>query len=95
MEHKAFIIYIAALSIDPSDEVYSSKKSQIAYLKTDKAFTEMPSKYADFPDVFSLKWAMELPEHRINNHAIELMDDLQLFVYCDKRAHDLAGTESL
>ncbi len=39
----------------------------------------MPSKYADFANVFSLKFATELPEHtKINNHVIVLMDDWQL-----------------
>ncbi len=52
------------------------KRAQIAYLKADKAFIKVPSKYADFADVFSPKLAIELPKHtRINDHAIELVDD--------------------
>ncbi len=40
--------------------------------------TKVPSEYADFADVFSLKLAAELPEHTgINDHAIELVDDWQ------------------
>ncbi len=61
------------------DEVHLSKKAQIAYLKADETPTKVPSKYADFADVFSLKLAAELPVHtRINDHAIELVDDWQL-----------------
>ncbi len=55
-----------------------SRKAQIAHLKADKTSSEVPSKYADFVDVFSLKLATKLPEHmRINNYAIELVDNRQ------------------
>ncbi len=38
----------------------------------------MPSEYADFAKFFSLKLTSELSEHtRINDHAIELIDDWQ------------------
>ena len=77
-EHEAFIVHVAALSVDPGDKVHLSKRAQIAYLKADEAPTEMPSEYADFANVFSPKLAAELPEHGISNHAIELVDDQQL-----------------
>ena len=71
-EHKAFVVHIAALSVGLGDEVYPSRRSQIAHLKEDEAFTEVPSKYADFADVFSSRLATELPEHTgITDHAIE------------------------
>ena len=55
------------------------KKAQIAHLKVDEALIKIPSKYADFADVFSLKLVAELPKHtRIHDHAIELVDDWQL-----------------
>ncbi len=58
--------------------MHPSRKAQIAHLKADEAPTEVPSKYADFADVFSPKLAAELPEHTgINDHAIELVDDWQ------------------
>ena len=64
------------LSIDSGDEVYPSKKAQIAYLKADEAFIKIPSEYADFADVFSPKLAIKLFKYtRMNNHAIELVDD--------------------
>ncbi len=47
-------------------------------MKVDEAFIKVFSKYADFIDVFSPKLAIELSEHmRINDHAIELVDDRQ------------------
>ncbi len=77
-EHKAFIVHVAALSVDSGDEVHPSKRAQIAYLKANKAPTEIPSEYADLVDVFSPKLAVELPEHtKTNDHAIEFVDDQQ------------------
>ncbi len=56
--------------------MHPSRRAQIAYLKVDKAPTKVPSKYADFVEVFSPNLATELSEHTgINNHAIELVDD--------------------
>ena len=54
------------------------KRAQIAHLKANKAFIKVFSKYADFANVFSSKLAAKLSEHiRINNHAIELVNDRQ------------------
>ncbi len=76
LEHEAFVVHVAALSVDSGDEVHLSKRAQRAHLKADEAFTEVPSEYADFADVFSPKLAAELPKHtEINDHAIELVDD--------------------
>ncbi len=56
--------------------MHPSKRAQIAHLKVDKAFTEVPSEYTDFANIFSPKLAIEFPEHTgINNHAIELIDN--------------------
>ncbi len=58
--------------------MHPSRRAQIAHLKADEAFTKVPSKYADFADVFSPKLAVELLEHtEINDHANELVDDRQ------------------
>ena len=58
--------------------MHPSKRAQIAYLKADEAQTKVPDDYTDFADVFSLKLAVELPKYmKINDHAIELMDDWQ------------------
>ena len=54
------------------------RRAQIAHLKADKASSKVPSKYANFTDVFFPKLAAELPKHtRINDYAIELVDDGQ------------------
>ena len=58
--------------------MYPSRKAQIAHLKADKAPTKVSSKYADFIDVFLLKLAIKLLKYtRINNYAIELVDNQQ------------------
>ncbi len=77
-EYEAFVVHVAALSVNSGDEVHPSRRAQIAHLKADEAPTKVPSKYADFADVFSPKLAAELSEHTgINDHAIELVDDWQ------------------
>ena len=77
-EHEAFVVHVVTLSVDSGDEMHPLRRTQIAHLKADKAFSEVPSKYADFADIFSLKLAAELPKHtRINDYAIELVDDRQ------------------
>ncbi len=76
MEHKTFVINVAALYVDSSNEMHSSKKAQIISMKVDEAATKVLSEYADFANIFSSKLAVELLEHtRINDHAIELIDD--------------------
>ncbi len=48
--YKIFVLYVAALNIsfDIGDKVYPLQRAQIAYLKADKASTEIASKYVDF-----------------------------------------------
>ncbi len=75
-EHKAFVVYVAALNADSSDEIHPSRRTQIAHLKADKVPIEVPSEYTTFTDVFLLKLAAELLKHtEINDHIIELVDD--------------------
>ncbi len=70
-EHEVLVVHVAALSIDSSNEMHPSRKTQIAHPKADEAFSEVPSEYADFADVFCPRLAAELLEHtEINNHAI-------------------------
>ena len=74
----AFIIYIAALSLDSGYEMHPFKKAQISYLKADEAFIKVSSQCTDFVDGFSLKLAIKLPKYtKINNHVIKLIDDWQ------------------
>ena len=58
--------------------MYPLRKVQIAYLKANKAPTKMPSKYTYFADGFSPKWVAKLLKYKISNHAIKLVNDLQL-----------------
>ncbi len=59
--------------------MHPSKRAQIAYLKADEAPSKVLGEYANFANVFFPKLAIELPEHtRINDHAIELVDNWQL-----------------
>ncbi len=79
-KHEAFVIYIAVfnISFDSDNKVHPSKKAQITHLKADEAPTKVPSKYADFADVFSPRLTAKLSKYMsINNHAIELVDDQQ------------------
>ena len=47
------------------------KKIKISHLKVDKVLIKIPSKYADFINIFSLKSAIKLSKYiKINNHAI-------------------------
>ena len=58
--------------------MHSSEKAQIAHLKADEAPNKILNKYANFTDIFLPKLAAKLLEYmRINNHAIELIDDWQ------------------
>ena len=54
-EHKTFVVYVTALSINPGDEIHLSKRAQIAYLKADEALIKPFSKYTHFADVFFTK----------------------------------------
>ncbi len=66
---------MVSLGVDSSDKVYPSRRASIAYLKADKAYIQVPSKYADFADVFLPKLAIELSEYmEINDYAIKLVD---------------------
>ena len=76
LEHEAFVVYVTALNADSGNEVHPLRRAQIVHLKEEKAPSKVPSKYADFADIFSPKLAVELPEYmRINDHAIELVND--------------------
>ncbi len=78
LEHEAFVVHVAALSVDSGDEVHPSRRAQIAHLKADEAPTKVLSEYTDIADVFLPKLAIELSEHTgINDHAIEWVDDRQ------------------
>ena len=76
LEHEFFIVHIATFNINIGDKMYPSKRAQIAFLKVNKAPTKVFSEYANFVDVFLQKLVAKLPKHtRINNYAIELIDN--------------------
>ncbi len=75
-EHEAFMVHVAAFGVNLGDEVHPSRRAQIAHLKADEAPSKVPSEYANFADIFSLKLATELSEYTgINDYAIELVVD--------------------
>ena len=77
--YETFVVHIVSLE-NPSQEsdVHPSRRVQIAALVANKTPISIPTEYSDFADVFSLELASKLHEHtRINNHAIELVDDRQ------------------
>ncbi len=77
-DHEVFVVHIAFLSVNSGNEVYLSRKAQIAHLKADNTPSKVPSEYADSANVFSPKLVVELPEHTgINDHIIELVDNRQ------------------
>ena len=50
----------------------------LAVLEQDMALAEIPSKNADYTDVFSPDLVIELPKHTgFNKHAIELVEHKQ------------------
>ena len=72
-EDKTFVLHMAALSVVDSS-VHPFRQAQISSLDVKEVI--IPSKYADYTNVFSPDFAVELPEHTsINNHPINLIDD--------------------
>ena len=62
--------------------MHLSKKAWIAYLKVEKAPTKVLSRYTNFTNIFSSKFAIKFFKYtKINNYTIELIDDQQSF-YC-------------
>ena len=74
-----FVVYVAALEAPLAGmAIHPSQEAQISALIQDEASTKVPSKYADYADVFSFDLTMELPENiGINKHTIELQDGKQ------------------
>lgn len=77
-DYKTFVVYIAIrnISLHIIDKIHSSSKAQIVYLKADEISIEIPSKYANFIDIFSPNLTTEFLKFiDINNHAIKLADN--------------------
>ena len=83
-EYKTYVVHVRLVSSNalPSSSplnVHLLKRPQISGLIAKKAPTNVPAKYLDFADVFSLNLAFKLSKYTgINNHAIELVDNQQL-----------------
>ena len=76
LKHKTFLVYVTVLNIDLYNKVHLSKKTQIAYLKANKAPIKVFNKYANFADIFSSKLAIKFLKYtKINNYPIKLVDD--------------------
>ena len=80
---ETFVMHVATLEMPTAMSIHSSRTLQVqrlneptlAALQWDKAPIEIPAKYADYADVFSLDLAMKLLENtKINEHAIKLID---------------------
>lgn len=73
-EDEIFLVYVASFTNSSSD-VHSSRQSQIASLKADKAPIAIPNEYANFVQVFLPDLIAELLEYTmINDHVINLID---------------------
>lgn len=58
--------------------MHPSRKTQIAYLKAEKALTKVSSKYANFANVFSPKLTIKFPKNLgIKNYVMKLVDNWQ------------------
>ena len=70
------MVYVAALKVllkSAEMTIHPTQIAWIAALKQDEAPTKVPSKYADYADVFSFDLAMKLLENTgINEQAIKL-----------------------
>lgn len=73
-ENKVFVVYVIFLASLDSD-IHSYGKAELVFLFTKKAFITILSKYANFINIFSPKYATKLLNHtKINNDLIDLVD---------------------
>lgn len=72
---ETFMVYVATLSAVLAMWVYLSCHVQDGLLLANKASIQVPSKYSDYTDIFSLNLVKELFKNTdMNKHAIELID---------------------
>ena len=75
-DDKIFVVHIAALAELIIIPIHLSYQAQVAALISDE--TGIPAEYSEFSNVFSSNSTAKLPEYaRINNHAIDLLDNKQ------------------
>ena len=76
-DSEMFVVYVAIWEQEEIP-VHSKKQAQIGVLLFNKAPTEVWVEYSDYSDVFSAKYAAELPENTgMNKHAIKLEEGKQ------------------
>ena len=69
---------LEALPVSAGMTMHLLQVTQITSLKQNDASTKVPSKYADYADIFSFDLVMELRKNTgINKHAIKLQDGKQ------------------
>ena len=78
---KTFVVYVAIWK-QKKMLVYFERqiqiKAQVGALLFNKALTKVPAKYSNYSNVFSVKYAAELPENtKMNEHAIKQKEDKQ------------------
>ncbi len=74
---ETLVMYMSALDIAESS-TYPSKAVQIANMWWDRAPTNIPGKYLDYANVFSLELSINLPVNTsINEHTIKLIEGKQ------------------
>ena len=82
-EHETYVVHVRSVSSNASPSssplnIHLFWRPQISGLIAEEAPTKVPAEYSDFANIFSSNLASELLEHtRINDHAIELVDDCQ------------------
>ena len=79
-EFEIFVVHVAVLEAPLAGmAIYPSQEAQILASIQNETLTKVPSKYADYADIFSFNLAIELPKNTgINKHGIKLKDDKQL-----------------
>lgn len=83
LEDETFIVYITSIfNCNLNIDVPLSYRVQIALLIVDEVSIAVPSKYANIAEIFLSDFAIELSNNtRINNHLIDQINSLQLFIY--------------
>lgn len=72
------MVHVVTLSLDL--EIHLFSKAQLVSFLINNTFIVVFSKYADFANIFSLRFTAKLSKHtKITNYLIDLVDDQQPF----------------
>lgn len=61
-KHQGLVVYIIVLGIDLTDEIYPSRKTDIAQFESDEVLVQVSSNLSDFKDVFFTKFGGRIPQ---------------------------------